>query len=131
MPDPTPTPAFPSPEVNAKELESGKAMAILSYLPISPVNLIVSIICVVTKNNAYSLYHGKQALTLIILTAIAAVICIPLMCIGIGIIAYPVVIIGFFVLSILGIVNAAGGKTKPLPLTGKFADKWFGGIRKV
>ena len=64
MPDTTlPPEATPTP-VSQADIDSGKTMAILSYIPIAFVGLIVAIISITQKNNAYSLYHAKQALTL-------------------------------------------------------------------
>jgi uncharacterized membrane protein len=113
------------------DIESGKMMAVLCYLPISPVNLIISIVCLVQKNNAFSLYHAKQSMALIIVSVIAMAISVALICVVVGLFLYPVVAIAFLVLTILGIVNAASGKYKPLPFIDGVATKMFGGIRKV
>jgi uncharacterized membrane protein len=113
------------------DVETGKMMAVLCYLPISPVNLVLSIVCLVQKNNAFSLYHAKQSMALILVTIVAAAISAVLICVGIGLILYPLVAVGFLVLTILGIVNAAGGKYKPLPLIDGLAAKMFGGIQKA
>lgn len=132
MPDETTPPAAPvAPQPTKQEVDSGKTMAILSYIPIAAIGLIVSIVCVAQKNNAYSLYHAKQALTLYICQVAASLICLPLcfLCIG-----FPLIIaanVTALVLCILGIINANKGECKPLPLVGKFADKWFGKIQKV
>ncbi len=116
---------------DAHDVESGKLMAVLCYLPVSPVNLIISIVCLVQKNNAFSLYHAKQSLALLIVTVIAMAISLALVCVVVGLFLYPIVAIAFLVLTILGIVNAASGKYKPLPLIDGLAAKMFGGIRKV
>ncbi len=113
------------------DVESGKLMAVLCYLPISPVNLVVSIICIVQKNNAFSLYHAKQSLALMIVGVIAMAISAALICVAIGAILYPIVAVAFLVLTILGLVNAASGKYKPLPLVDGIAEKLFGNVRKV
>ena len=59
------TPSVPPPVDSAQspsqEIENGKVMAILSYIPI--VGLIVSIVSLATKDNTFALYHAKQALT--------------------------------------------------------------------
>lgn len=113
------------------DVESGKMMAALCYLPVTPVNLVLSIICLVQKNNAFSLYHAKQSMALMIVMLIALAICIPLMCIAIGAVLCPIVGVASLVFAILGIVNAAGGQYKPLPLVGGLADRLFGGIQKA
>ena len=122
----------------AEDIEPGKTMAILCYIPVAMVGLIVSIICVVQANNAYSLYHAKQSLALAIVGVAAGLLYIP---IGIAcafipfllLFLFPLAIIigiAFLVLMIIGIINAAGGKYKPLPLVGGLADKFFGKIQK-
>ena len=106
-------------------------MAILSYIPIAFVGLIVSIISITQKNNAYSLFHAKQALTLYIFAIAGGLICLPLCFVCIGFPLLIAVELGGLVLCIIGIINASGGQCKPLPVVGKFADKWFGKIQKV
>ena len=55
-----------APQLPQQEIDSGKTMAILSYIPVAFVGLIVAIVSISQKNNAFSLYHAKQALTLYI-----------------------------------------------------------------
>jgi len=122
---PAPAPE-PAPQQPASDVESGKVMAVLCYIPIAAVGLIVSIVCLATKNNAFSLYHAKQALTLFI----AVLVCFLFWCIPIlGWIVGALAGLAGLVFMILGIVNAAQGKYAPLPLIGQFADKMFGGIQ--
>lgn len=131
MPDPTMPPEVTLPQLPQQEIDSGKTMAILSYIPVALVGLIVSIISISSKNNAFSLYHGKQALTLYICAFVGALICLPLCFICIGVPLLIAVEVGGLVLCVLGIINANKGECKPLPLIGQFADKWFGKIQKV
>jgi uncharacterized membrane protein len=137
MADPTtPAPApQPAPSnIPQSEIDSGKTMALLSYIPLFFVGLIVSIVNLATKNNSFSLYHAKQALTLFICSFAAYLVCMPCMCVPfLNLLMIPVfVLIGLAVLvfCILGIVNAASGNVRPLPLIGPFADKMFGNIKK-
>jgi uncharacterized membrane protein len=107
-------------------------MAILSYLPVGPIGLIVAIVCVAQKNNAFSLYHAKQALTLYICAVALYIISVPLiLALCLGYLLMLATGVTALVLCILGIINANGGQCKPLPLVGQFADKWFGKIQKV
>lgn len=131
MPDPVTPIASTSLDKDPSDIESGKMLAVLSYLPVSPVNLIISIVCLVQKNNAFSLYHAKQSMALSICMVVAMIVSLALICVVVGLFLYPVVLLGYFVIAIIGIVNAAGGKYKPLPLVGGIADKLFGGIHKV
>ena len=117
---PSPSPA-PEPQP-ASDIESGKVMAILCYIPIAFVGLIVSIVCIAQKNNAFSLYHAKQSLTLFICALVLSILwCIPLLNIVLG--------LARLVLCILGLVNAVQGKYAPIPLVGQFSDKIFGSIK--
>ena len=96
-------------------MENGnKLLAAISYIWIL---CIVTILC--AKDDAFARYHANQGLVLLIAN-IAAVIAgfilgfIPF----VGPIVAWVINIALFVLMILGIVNAATGKMKPLPLIG-------------
>lgn len=132
MPDATTPPEVNPTGISQQEMESGKTMAILCYIPIAMVGLIVAIITVSQKNNGYSLYHAKQALTLYICALAVTLISVPLIfACGIGIITMWAAGLGSLVLCIMGIINASGGQCKPLPLIGQFVDKWFGKIQKV
>lgn len=119
-----------APQLPQQEIDNGKTMAILSYIPIAFIGLIVAIISISSKNNAFALYHGKQALTLYICDLGVAVVCVPLCFVCIGIPLLIALQVGALVLCIMGIVNASSGQCKPLPVIGKFADKWFGKIQK-
>ncbi|MGD0015953.1 MAG: DUF4870 domain-containing protein [Verrucomicrobiia bacterium] len=126
------TPTQPTaPQLSQQEIDSGKTMAILSYIPIAFLGLIVAIISLSQKNNAFSLYHAKQALTLYICWIVAALCCVPLFFICIGFPLVMAVNVAGLVLCVLGIINANSGQCKPLPLIDKFVDKWFGKIQKV
>ncbi|MBQ2998619.1 MAG: hypothetical protein IJD62_06405 [Oscillospiraceae bacterium] len=96
-------------------MENGnKLLAAISYVWIL---CIVTILC--AKDDAFARYHANQGLVLLIAN-IASVVAgfilgfIPF--VG-GIISW-IISIALFVLMILGIVNAATGKMKPLPLIG-------------
>ena len=121
----------PPTQLSQQEIDSGKTMSILAYIPIVFIGLIVSIVSISSKNNAYSLYHAKQALTLYICWIVAALCCIPLFVICIGFPLMMAVNVGGIILCILGIINSSSGQCKPLPLIGQFVDKWFGKIQKV
>jgi uncharacterized membrane protein len=131
MTDSTMPPESTGPQLSQQEIDSGKTMAILSYIPIVFIGLIVAIVSISQKNNAFSLYHAKQALTLYICAIAGALICMPLFLICIGVPLLIAVELGALVLCILGIINSSSGQCKPLPVIGQFADKWFGKIQKT
>ena len=111
------------------ETEQGKLMAILSYVPL--VGLIVSIIVLVQRNNSFSLYHAKQALTLMI-AGFAMSVVLNILTLMMHFIMYVSLLfsLGVIALMVLGILNAAAKKVQPLPVTGPLADKLFGSIQK-
>lgn len=132
MSDPNPSAVTPpTPALDPKEIEAGKMMAILSYLPVGPVGLIVAIVNIAQKNNAFALYHAKQALTLYLLCIGAYVLCIPLLFVCIGAPLLGLLGVAALIFCILGIVNASAGECKPLPLIGPLAEKWFASIQKA
>ncbi len=104
----------------AKGQDDGKMWAFLAYL-LSIIGFVL--VLLLKKDNKFAMYHAKQSLVLFILA------------IGISIIGSIIPVIGWFiilpignlvilVLWIIGIINALGGKEKPLPLIGGFADKF-------
>jgi uncharacterized membrane protein len=110
--------------ITEKDIQDGKMMAILAYI-------IFLIPLLTSRENKYAMFHTEQAIILlitwvviyigftiltIILNQISALAC------GIGIINL-IVWIGFVVLWIIGIINAAGGKLKELPVIGQYGSK--------
>jgi len=100
-------------QVNS-EVESGKLMAILSY---------IGILCLIPyfaeKNNSFVVFHAKQGLNLFILEIIALVAANILG--GIMYMTYTltsIVEIAVLIFSIIGIVYAAQGEKKELPVIG-------------
>ncbi len=116
-PSPPNPPALPSAE--AEDIEKNRAFAIIAYLWIL---FVVGLIA--APNSKFAKYHGNQGLVLFLASVIASVGCmvigfIPLVNMML-VIAMPLLWLGWLVLVILGIVNAAGGQCKPLPLIGHY-----------
>ena len=115
-----PIPTAPSaPGTAAEDIEKNRAFAILSYLWIL---FVVGLIA--APNSKFAKYHGNQGLILFLASIMASVGC---MVIGfipfvnfILVIAIPLLWLGWLVLVILGIVNAAAGQCKPLPMIGHY-----------
>ena len=116
--------------VEVKEIEEGKAFAILSYA-LSFIGLPFFIVPLIMRNNAFSLYHAKQCLMLWLAGIAVSIVCAPLMAICIGIVLLPAGMIFLLVLNIMGLVNSVKAEIKPIPLIGKFAEDWFKGIKKA
>ncbi len=99
-----------------KDVDQNKALAIIGY--IFPFLFFVPLITD-AKNSHYAKFHANQQLNLllaIIIVNIAGTI-IPVL--G-WFLILPIGTIILIVLAIMGIVNAAKGETKPLPITGGF-----------
>lgn len=102
-------------EGKAQGSQKNTGMAIVAY--------IIFFIPLLTdaKNDPFVKYHVKQGLVLFIGWVIEIFIgVIPV----IGWIIAPLLGIFLFILLILGIVNVANGKEKPLPVVGSFAEKF-------
>lgn len=101
-----------APKSESPKTRDKNMIAILSYL-----GIFLLIPLLVAKDNAFVKYHIKQGLVLLITWIIAGfIIWIPFIGWAVG--------ITLFVLMIIGIVNVVQGKQTPLPIIGKFADKF-------
>lgn len=91
------------------DIEKNKAMAILAYF-------IFFIPLLVAKDSKFAMYHANQGFLLLItsLGLYLAASIIPF----IGFVLWPIVKVFIFILTIIGIINAAKGEMKPLPIIG-------------
>lgn len=103
-------PETSAPKGNSSDVEQNKGIAALSYI------WILFLIPLLTKKNSdFAKYHAKQGLVLFIFTTVVGFIMwIPIIGWLLG--------IASFILFIIGLVNALGGKKEPLPLIGKYAE---------
>lgn len=105
--EPTPTP---------QNVSGNVGLAILSYI-----GILVLIPLIVNKDDQFVKFHSKQGLVLAIVWFIGTMLWrIPIF----GWFAAPIINLGCFILMIIGIVNAAGGQMKELPLIGHLADNF-------
>ena len=98
-----------------KDVEENKAISVLSYI-----GILVLIPLLAKKDSRYAQFHAKQGLVIFIAQIILSVIFI------IPFLGWIIWLIGWIILvilSIMGIINALGGKMKELPITGQYADK--------
>lgn len=109
-------------EVNAKDAQDNKAMGILAYL-----GILVLVPIFAAKESSFARFHANQGLVLLlaevaygivvaILSAIFLAISLSLWLVINTILG--ILWIAFAVWAILGIVNAAKGEMKPLPIIG-------------
>lgn len=90
--------------------------AVLSYI-----GILFLVPLLVRKDDAFVQFHAKQGLVLFIAeVATMVIIWIPILGWFVGFIAWII----WIVLSIIGIINVLGGKQTPLPIIGKFAQRF-------
>lgn len=105
-------------QFDPQDIQDNKVMALLAYL-----GFLFLIPLLAAPNSRFARYHANQGLVLFIFGAIAGVVAgiicvIPVIGLIIGGILSAAVSIFDLVLMILGIVNAANGQAKQLPLIG-------------
>jgi uncharacterized membrane protein len=117
---------------NSKEVDDGKACAVLAYLLIG---IIWYFVDEKMKRNAYVKHHVQQGLVLlvasiaysIVLGIVMSIILVPLMftgAAGLGIMSILSLLYWIPVIwTIIGIVHAVQGNTKDLPVIGHFGRK--------
>jgi len=99
-----------------KDVEANKAMAIIGY--ILPILFFIPLVTE-AKNSPFAKFHANQQLNLL-LAAIAVNIVGTIIPILGWFIILPLGSLALIVLAILGIINAAKGEMKKLPLIGGF-----------
>lgn len=103
-----------------------KTIAILSYITL--IGFIIALVMHSSNKTKLGAYHLRQTLGLIITMFAMWIVAFILMFIPfIGWALVPLLWIGFFVLWILGLINAINGVEKPIPLFGELYAKMFAG----
>lgn len=100
------------------DISDNKVMAILAYI-----GFLFLVPMFAAPNSKYARFHVSQGLTLFIVMVIAGAVggvlsIIPIVGLIFGIIFWAVDLVGL-VLMVLGIINAANGQAKELPIIGK------------
>ncbi|PIP28104.1 MAG: hypothetical protein COX29_02960 [Candidatus Moranbacteria bacterium CG23_combo_of_CG06-09_8_20_14_all_35_22] len=113
-----PQPA-PAPKVESSDVEKNKPMAIIGY--IIPILFFIPLLSEEGKKSPFAKFHANQQLNLLLFGVIGYTASAILMIILIGFLLYFVVIIGSLVFLIMGIINAAKGEMKKLPIIGGFS----------
>lgn len=120
----------PPPPVASPVLASSsedKTVAILAYLTL--IGFIVAVVLHGSKKNRLGAFHLRQALGLMITSivlwfAVMIMAFIPFLGWMISICSF-VLWLGLFVFWILGLIAAASGQVKELPVVGEHYQKWF------
>ncbi|MEM4242851.1 MAG: DUF4870 domain-containing protein [Candidatus Woesearchaeota archaeon] len=97
-----------------------KLFAFLAYL-LGIIGFVV--VLVAKKTDAFAMYHAKQSLVLFIAWIIVYVVGVFLPVIG-WVIILPIGGLLLLILWVVGIVNALSGNMKPLPVIGRFGEKF-------
>ena len=99
-----------------KDIQENKAMAAIGYL-----GILFLIPLLAKKDSPYAQYHAKQGMVLFIAEVIIGFLgWIPFL--G-WFVLVPLGSLFCFILFIIGLLNALGGKTQPLPVIGGLAEK--------
>jgi uncharacterized membrane protein len=96
----------------SSDVSQNKTMAILSYI------LFFIPLLTEAKKSKFAMFHANQSLILLILAVASGLLSglIPF----VGTLVGTVISIGVFVLWVMGIISAANGEMKPLPLIGEY-----------
>jgi uncharacterized membrane protein len=107
--------AAPAPAASSgSDVEQNKVIAAIGYI-----GILFLIPLLAKRDSAFAQYHAKQGLVLFVFGIICGIIsAVPF----IGWILGPVGYLISFILFIIGLVNAFGGKTAPLPIIGKYGE---------
>jgi uncharacterized membrane protein len=112
-------PPLDAPVPDAADIEQNKILAVLAY-----VGVLFLVPLLAAPKSKFARYHANQGIVLFLsATVVCGASCIFMLIPFIGCLATFVPLaasVGALVLMILGIVNAASGQCKPLPLIGHF-----------
>ena len=101
-----------------------RTVAILAYITI--IGFIVAIVMHSSKKTALGAFHLRQVLGLI-LTGIAFGVCVVILAF-IPILGWLLIACGWLsmlALVVMGLINAASGQMKPVPVLGEKYQQWF------
>jgi uncharacterized membrane protein len=100
-------------QADPADVEQNKVMAILAYI-------LFFIPWLAAKESKFAMYHANQGLILFLFALAGNLISGALTAVLIGLCLWPIVLIIWLVLAIMGIMNAMNGQMKPLPVIGNF-----------
>jgi uncharacterized membrane protein len=113
----------PSQAAVAGAITEDRTVAILSYVTI--VGFIAAIFVHQSRKTQLGAFHLRQVLGLVLTGVIGGVAAlVPIL----GWIVWFLVVIGLFVLWLLGLISAIRGDMRPMPLLGEHYQRWFAGV---
>lgn len=106
-------------EYDPADIDKNRGMAVLAYL-----SWLVLIPIFAAKESKFARFHANQGLVLaiaeiVVFLALEILVGIPVIGLIFGILSGLVGLVAF-ILTVIGIINAANGKAKELPVIGKF-----------
>lgn len=110
--------ASTSPTQGSPSVDKHKALAIIGY--ILPILFFLPFLMEEGKKSAFARFHANQQLNLLLFGVVGQIAAMVLTAVVIGVFLFPIVVIASLVFMIMGIINAANGNMKPLPLIGGF-----------
>lgn len=112
----------PSDAAVAGVIAEDRTVAILTYVTI--IGFIAAIFLHQNRKTQLGAFHLRQMLGLV-LTGVAGGVCavVPIL----GWLVWIVVVMGLFVLWLMGLIAALRGEAKPVPLLGEHYQRWFAG----
>lgn len=112
----------PSEAVAAGAATENRTAAILGYITI--IGFIAAIFMHQNHKTPLGAFHLRQMLGMV-LTAAAGAVCgvVPIL----GWVVWFLVVIGLFVLWIMGLLSALKGEMRPVPVLGAHYQRWFAG----
>ena len=102
--------------------DNGKTVAIIAYITL--IGWIIALVMNNSNRTALGSYHVRQALGIM---AIGAILVILSGFLGFGLLS-RIIQIAVFVFWIIGLIGAAQGEMKTVPLLGEKFQEWFKGI---
>lgn len=102
------------PDLEAREIEEGKAAAILAYLP-----FLCFVPLIKMRENRYAVTHGKQGLVLLLIELVAALLLVP----RISSLIWQVVLIGCLGAAMAGVWSVLQGGHFKIPIIGDLAER--------
>lgn len=106
--------------------DNGKTVAIVSYITL--IGWIVALIVHNNNKTRLGAYHLRQSLGLMILGLALGILRFILFFMPLGWTIGMALGLGLLVFWIMGIVAAASGEEKPLPVVGVMFQTWFAGL---
>jgi len=106
--------------------DNSKTIGIVAYLTL--IGWIVAFIMHNNNKSEYSAFHVRQGLGLMILYIVVWIINFAIAMAGIPFVGY-ILLLGIFVLWLLGFIGAVQGEKKLVPGIGQMFQDWFKGIQ--